>query len=63
MLLATFLALNYADLRANSEARLTALRAQLNPHFFFNTLNAVSTLALQGRRHDVAEESSDAWVT
>jgi LytS/YehU family sensor histidine kinase len=56
VLLATFLALHYADLRAQlAEARLTALRAQLNPHFFFNTLNAVSTLALQGRRDDVAE--------
>ena len=56
VLLATFLALHYADLRAQlAEARVTALRAQLNPHFFFNTLNAVSTLALQGRRDDVAE--------
>jgi len=56
VLLATFLALHYADLRSQlAEARLTALRAQLNPHFFFNTLNAVSTLALQGRRDDVAE--------
>lgn len=27
-----------------AEARLTALRAQLNPHFLFNTLNAVSSL-------------------
>src|SRR5207253_5834414 len=27
-----------------AEARLHALRAQLNPHFLFNTLNAVSTL-------------------
>ncbi|MEO6527088.1 MAG: histidine kinase [Gemmatimonadaceae bacterium] len=27
-----------------AEARLTALRAQLDPHFLFNTLNAVSTL-------------------
>jgi LytS/YehU family sensor histidine kinase len=55
-LLALFLALHYADLRAQlANARLTALRAQLNPHFFFNTLNAVSTLALQGRRDDVAE--------
>jgi len=55
-LLATFLALHYADLRAQlADARLTALRAQLNPHFFFNTLNAVSTLALQGRSDDVAE--------
>jgi two-component system LytT family sensor kinase len=55
-LLAMFLALHYADLRAQlADARLTALRAQLNPHFFFNTLHAVSTLALQGRRDDVAE--------
>jgi len=28
-----------------SEARLQALRMQLNPHFLFNTLNAVSALA------------------
>jgi two-component system LytT family sensor kinase len=55
-LLALCLALRDADLRAQlADARLTALRAQLNPHFFFNTLNAVSTLALQGRRDDVAE--------
>jgi two-component system LytT family sensor kinase len=55
-LLAMYLTLHYADLRAQlADARLTALRAQLNPHFFFNTLNAVSTLALQGRRDDVAE--------
>src|SRR5262245_39077720 len=55
-LLALYLALHYADLRTQlANARLTALRAQLNPHFFFNTLNAVSTLALQGRRDDVAE--------
>ncbi len=56
VLLAMYLALHYADLRAQlADARLAALRAQLNPHFFFNTLNAVSTLALQGRRDDVAE--------
>ena len=30
------------------EARLTALRCQLNPHFLFNSLNAVSTLVLDG---------------
>lgn len=38
-------------LRAESEARaarLTALRYQLNPHFLFNALNAVSTLVLEG---------------
>ena len=30
------------------EARLDALRYQLNPHFLFNALNAVSTLVLEG---------------
>jgi two-component system, LytTR family, sensor kinase len=38
-------------LRAQSEvreARLLALRHQLNPHFLFNSLNAVSTLVLDG---------------
>jgi two-component system LytT family sensor kinase len=34
-----------AELR---EARLQALRYQLNPHFLFNSLNAVSTLVLDG---------------
>ena len=34
-----------AQLRAQlSEARLTALQMQVNPHFLFNTLHAVSTL-------------------
>jgi two-component system, LytTR family, sensor kinase len=38
-------------LRAETEAReakLSALRYQLNPHFLFNALNAVSTLVLEG---------------
>jgi two-component system, LytTR family, sensor kinase len=30
------------------EAKLSALRYQLNPHFLFNALNAVSTLVLDG---------------
>lgn len=38
-----------------TEARLQALRSQLSPHFFFNTLNAISTLSLQGRHEQVAE--------
>lgn len=34
-----------ADLRAQlAEARLAALRSRLNPHFLFNTLNAVAAL-------------------
>jgi hypothetical protein len=33
------------------EARLGALRGQLNPHFLFNTLNAIATMALK-REHE-----------
>ena len=33
-------------------ARLQALRYQLNPHFLFNTLNAVSTLIVEEKTHD-----------
>jgi two-component system, LytTR family, sensor kinase len=33
---------------AARDARLSALRYQLNPHFLFNSLNAVSTLVLDG---------------
>jgi LytS/YehU family sensor histidine kinase len=36
-----------------AEARLGALRDQLNPHFLFNTLNAISTLALRDDRYAV----------
>jgi hypothetical protein len=36
-----------------SEARLHALQSQLNPHFFLNTLNAISVLALRGDRESV----------
>jgi two-component sensor histidine kinase len=36
-----------------AEARLGALRYQLNPHFLFNTLNAMSTLALRDDRYAV----------
>jgi signal transduction histidine kinase len=38
-----------------TEARLEALRAQLNPHFLFNTLNAISALSLRGEQVVVAE--------
>ena len=38
-----------AELPASlAEARLAGLRAQLNPHVLFNTLNAVSVLAMKG---------------
>ena len=33
-----------------TQAQLAMLRYQLNPHFLFNTLNAISTLILDGRR-------------
>lgn len=40
-----------AELHAQlADARLNALRAQLNPHFLFNTLNAISTLVEQDPR-------------
>ena len=38
-----------------NEARLEAVRAKIHPHFLFNTLNAVSTLALRGERDKVSE--------
>jgi two-component system, LytTR family, sensor kinase len=38
-----------------TQARLEALRAQLNPHFLFNTLNAISALALKGDRDGVVQ--------
>jgi len=41
-----------------AEARLTALRGQLQPHFLFNSLNAVSTLALRGDRDGVTRALS-----
>ena len=37
------------------EAELRALRYQLNPHFFFNSLNALSTLVLDGRTKDATD--------
>jgi LytS/YehU family sensor histidine kinase len=36
------------------EAQIAALRYQINPHFLFNTLNAISSLVLE-RRNDEAE--------
>ena len=48
-----------ATLRATSlaqEAQMKMLRYQLNPHFLFNTLNAISTLILD-RRNDTANQA------
>ena len=36
-----------------TNAKLEALRMQLNPHFLFNTLNTVSVLAMKGERASV----------
>jgi two-component system, LytTR family, sensor kinase len=36
-----------------TRANLDSLRMQLNPHFLFNTLNAISVMALKGERHGV----------
>jgi two-component system LytT family sensor kinase len=38
-----------------TEARLQMLRCQLNPHFLFNTLNAMSVLVLKGEQETVME--------
>jgi two-component system LytT family sensor kinase len=35
-----------------TQAQLRALRLQLNPHFLFNSLNAVSTLIAEGRNRE-----------
>lgn len=43
---------------AAQRAQLAALRLQLNPHFMFNTLNAISGLVLEGDR-----ESADAMIS
>ena len=41
---------------AAHQAQLKMLRYQLNPHFLFNTLNAISTLILD-QRNDIANQS------
>jgi signal transduction histidine kinase len=38
-----------------TQSRLVALRGQLNPHFLFNTLNAISTMALKGEQENVVK--------
>ncbi|MBN8429421.1 histidine kinase [Microbulbifer salipaludis] len=43
---------------AAREAQLKMLRYQLNPHFMFNTMNAISTLILK-RENDTAGEMMD----
>ena len=51
-----YLTVRYSNIRRGlAEARLTALRAQLNPHFLFNSLHAISTMSLRGEHKEVAE--------
>ncbi|MGO9324689.1 MAG: sensor histidine kinase [Terracidiphilus sp.] len=38
--------------RKLSEAQLQALQAQIEPHFLFNTLNAITSLVAQGRNQE-----------
>jgi two-component system, LytTR family, sensor kinase len=48
------LALKATRLEASlARANLDSLRMQLNPHFLFNTLNAISVLAMKGERQGV----------
>jgi signal transduction histidine kinase len=37
-----------------TQARLAVLQSQLNPHFLFNTLNAINALALTGKQEAVS---------
>jgi two-component system, LytTR family, sensor kinase len=51
-----YLTVHLSNLRRSlAEARLMALRTQLNPHFLFNTLHAISTMSLRGEHKEVAE--------
>jgi two-component system, LytTR family, sensor kinase len=48
-----------SQLRASlAQARLRVLQAQLEPHFLFNTLNAISMLALEGNHTAVVETTA-----
>jgi hypothetical protein len=52
-----------ADARwAAQQAQLTALRYQLNPHFLFNTLNAISSMIVTGRNAE-AEQMTEKLST
>ncbi|MDT0627920.1 histidine kinase [Alteromonas sp. W364] len=42
--------LHLEALRLSHHAQIKMLRYQINPHFLFNTLNAISTLVLQGQK-------------
>ena len=44
--------------RAAQEAQLAALRYQINPHFLFNTLNAITSLIVADRKHEAERAST-----
>ena len=46
---------NILAVEKKKEAELKALQAQINPHFIYNTLNSVSSLALYYEKEDIAE--------
>jgi two-component system, LytTR family, sensor kinase len=51
---AALLAVKASRLEASlSRANLDSLRMQLNPHFLFNTLNAISVMAMKGEKQGV----------
>jgi two-component system, LytTR family, sensor kinase len=63
---AAYMVQHYSDLKEGevrasqleaglAHTHLRAIQAQLNPHFFFNTLQGISVLALAGERDSVVE--------
>lgn len=46
---------NIKAIEKKKEAELRALQAQINPHFIYNTLNSISSLALYYEKEDIAE--------
>ena len=45
----------FKSIRKNLNSKLEALRAQMNPHFISNSLNAIDSLVVQ-RKNDIASE-------
>ena len=41
--------------KETSEAKLQALQAKINPHFLYNTLDVIRSLALEYDNHDISE--------
>jgi len=42
-----------------SQARLKMLQAQINPHFFYNTLQSIGTLAIKSKANDVSDRLAE----